>query len=137
MRATLRRSVRSAPDPRELRGRQARVAPQSVHERSFLGKRRQAPIAAGQELSERDVAVAAQIGRKGAPLPEARPPQVVQDDLAALAVQLDVAAGRQEREAALDLFDAPVRGGVSSKRGAAGSKRNSRCCWPIRSITVR
>ena len=64
-----------------------------------------------------------------------RPPEVVEHDLAALTIEVDRAAGRQEREVVVDLVDASAAASMIARRRS--SKRNSRRCWPIRSMTVR
>ena len=93
-----------------------------------------------EELGEPDPVAAPLAGlstKRRPPRPPDSRPQVVEDDLPALAVEIDGAAGRQERE----LLARPARRSCRVARPGSpcsrSSKRNSRCCWPIRSITVR
>ena len=99
----------------------------------------EAMVVAIQEVAEGGVVrLRAQVGDERRPARTANGRlEVVEHDLAALAVEVDGAAGRQEREVVADLLDDGASAACRGSRCSRSSKRNSRRCWPIRSMTVR
>ena len=91
-----------------------------------------------EELRKRRPGQSAQVVDERLPLRQPRRvAQVPEHDLVALAVELDVTAGRKERESRPPIARRSGPRRRSTIAPSRRSNRNSRCCCPIRSITVR
>ena len=92
-----------------------------------------------EELAQRDLVGARRAGphERRPPRPPHRRLEVVEDDLAALAIEVDACSRRAGTGSPPRPARRRRRACVSRIARRRSSKRNSRRCWPIRSMTVR